>query len=282
MNGRVPGAALLTFLAGLPPAAPEQSALRHYEMDKDPAWRIELPAALAEVSGVAFAEDGRLYAHGDEQAAVFRIDLETRRVVDRFGLAGSAGILHGDFEDIHIMGDRVFLVTSDASVYEGRLADRGRLVAATRRTRGLGGGCEAEGMTADTATGSLLLLCKQVKSKRWKDQVVVLAVSTRSWQYEPKPRLLVPEQELEKATGSKRFSGSAITRHPRTGSYLLLAGPQRTFAEVDSKGQVLGGGKLGKAHRQPEGIAVAPDLTLLISDEGSGHPGTLTAYAWRP
>jgi hypothetical protein len=54
-------------------------------------------------------------------------------------------------------------------------------------------------------------------------------------------------------------------------------------AEVDTAGRVLGGGRLDpKRHRQPEGIAIAPDLTLLVSDEGAGKDATLTAYAWHP
>ena len=43
---------------------------------------------------------------------------------------------------------------------------------------------------------------------------------------------------------------------------------------------MLGGGRLNpKRHRQPEGLAVAPDLTLLISDEAAGARATITGYA---
>jgi hypothetical protein len=83
-------------------------------------------------------------------------------------------------------------------------------------------------------------------------------------------------------TGAKGFAGSAITRHPRTGTYLMLAGAQRAYAEIDSTGKVLGGGRLpAERHRQPEGIAIAPDLTLLISDEAAGRTATITGYAYR-
>jgi hypothetical protein len=63
----------------------------------------------------------------------------------------------------------------------------------------------------------------------------------------------------------------------------MIAGPQRVFAEVGTSGEVLGGGRLDKdRHQQPEGIAVAPDLTLLISDEASKGAAVITAYAYRP
>jgi hypothetical protein len=138
-------------------------------------------------------------------------------------------------------------------------------------------------MTWDPATESLLLLCKSTRSKRWKDSVVILAVSPDTWLFEERPRILVPEDRLEDVTGEKRFNGSGLTRHPRTGTYLLIAGPQRAFAEVSAAGEVLGGGRLDKdRHQQPEGIAVAPDLTLLIGDEAARDAAAITAYAYRP
>jgi hypothetical protein len=271
---------LALALAG--PAA-AQSALAGYDLAGEPAWRAELPKALAEISGLASAGDGSVYAHGDEQAAVFRFDLATRRPTERFGLGTRAGLLRGDFEDIQVIGRRVYLLTSEGVIYEAPLAGDGRVVEAVRRTAGFGGNCEAEGMAWDPDTKALLLLCKQVKSKRWKKQVVVLAVSAESWQVAPEPRMLIPESRLEEVTGARGFSGSAIARHPRTGTFILLAGPQRTYAEVDARGRVLGGGKLDKRrHPQPEGIAVTPELTLLISDESGSGPATIAAYARRP
>ncbi len=258
-------------------------AMAHYDLSGAAAWRAELPVDLAEVSGLAFTADGKLLAHGDEQAIVWRFDLSTRRVVARFALGDRGRVLIGDFEDIAVAGERLFLVTAEGVVYEGRIAPHGQTGQAARRTPGLGGGCEVEGMTWDESTRSLLLLCKTTRSKRWKNQVVILAVSTETWRFEPEPRILVDEARLEQVTGAKGFNGSALARHPRTGTYLLLAGPQQAYAEVNAAGDLLAGGRLDKArHRQPEGIAIAPDLTLLISDEAAGHDAAITAYAYRP
>ncbi len=45
---------------------------------------------------------------------------------------------------------------------------------------------------------------------------------------------------------------------------------------------VLGGARLAAdRHRQPEGIAIAPDGTPLISDEAAGKTATITGYACR-
>jgi uncharacterized protein YjiK len=63
-------------------------------------------------------------------------------------------------------------------------------------------------------------------------------------------------------------------------SLVLVAGPQVAFAELSLTGEVLSSGGLDrKAHRQPEGLAFAPDGTLLVSDEGGGKRATLSGYA---
>jgi hypothetical protein len=264
-------------------AAQTGRALPHYDLERGAAWQEKLPSSLAEVSGLAFSSDGRLLAHGDERGVVWRYDLESRRPAGRFGLRDHGGVLRADFEDVTVVDERLFLVTGTGAIYEGRIVPDGQIGRAARRVRGLGGACEVEGMTWDPATESLLLLCRNTRTKRWKDSVAILAVSPDTWRFERRPRILVPEDRLRIVTGEKQFEGSALTRHPRTGTYLLVAGPQRTFAEVSAAGEVLGGGRLDQnRHGQPEGIAVGPDLTLLVSDEATRGQAAITAYAYRP
>jgi hypothetical protein len=273
---------LLGFGAAGCAVAQSPGALSHYDPAGPASHRIALPADLAEISGLAYTPDGRLLAHGDEQAVVYQIDWTSGRPEKRFGIGGPGGPLLGDFEDIEVVGDRVFLVTSKGEILEGREGGDGETEPPLRRGHGLGGACEVEGMTWDDGSQSLLLLCKQAMGKRWKGQVVILAVSPETGEFEPEPRLVIPEAELQRVTGAKTFAGSAITRHPRSGTYLMLAAGQRVYAEIDSTGKVLGGGKLSaQRHRQPEGIAIAPDLTLLISDEAAGRTATITGYAYR-
>jgi uncharacterized protein YjiK len=263
-------------------SAQSPGGLSHYDPAGPASHRIALPADLAEISGLAYTPDGRLLAHGDEQAVVYQIDLASGRPVKRFGIGGPSGPLLGDFEDILVVGDRIFLVTSQGEILEAREGGDGETKPPLRRGRGLGGACEVEGMTWDEGSRSLLLLCKQAKGKQWRGQVVILAVSSETGEFEPEPRLVIPEAELQRVTGAKSFAGSAITRHPRSGTYLMLAAAQRAYAEIDSTGKVLGGGRLSaQRHRQPEGIAIAPDLTLLISDEAAGRTATITGYAYR-
>jgi hypothetical protein len=137
-------------------------------------------------------------------------------------------------------------------------------------------------MSWDEASASMLLLCKQTRGRRWKDQLVILAVNPATGEFAPEPRLTASQTDLRRVTGAKHFAGSAMVRHPRSRTWILVDGPEHAFAEIDSTGKVLGGGRFaGKLHRQPEGLAIAPDLTLLISDEAAGGTATITGYASR-
>ena len=270
-------ALLVTGAAGRDPALP------HYALDGKPTSEVHLDKSLREISGIAFTADGRLLAHGDEHGLVWQLDPGSGKVLKRFGLGRAGHVLKGDFEDIQVVNGRVFLVTSGGEIVAGSEGADGAVVSTANVAEELQGACEVEGLAWDEPTHAFLLLCKEVVSRRWRDAVIVLGVNSETWQLEPKPRMIIPEHDLERATGTKGFHGSAMVRHPRTGTYLLLAGPEKAYAEVDAAGRVLGGGKLdGKHHRQPEGIAIAPDLSLLISDEGGGKDATLATYAWHP
>jgi uncharacterized protein YjiK len=277
---------VLLLALGLSACAEAQSAggagLRQYDLAGPPSVRIDLPRELAEVSGIAYTPDGRLLAQGDERAVIYQIDLPSGKVVKRFAIGDAGGPLHGDFEDIQVVGDRVFLVSSAGVLIEAREGRDGETVPGVRRTRGLGGACEVEGLSWDQPSSSMLLLCKRAQGKRWKDQLVILAVNPSTGEFEPEPRLTVSHADLKRATGVKGFAGSAMVRQLRSGSLILVSGPTRAYAEIDSSGKVLGGGKLSaKRHRQPEGLAIASDLTLLISDEAAGAKATITGYATR-
>jgi hypothetical protein len=275
----------LVLCLALPAAAQVDrgSALAHYDLAGPPAWRAALPNPLSEVSGLAATPSGQLLAHGDERAVIWRFDPVRRRTSARFGLGARGHLLRGDFEDIARVGERLFLVTEGGEIFEGRTAPDGTVGPGRRRTFGLGRGCAAEGLAWDAPSRSLLMLCKTARTERWKDHLIVLAISIDSWRFENRPRLLVPSAAIQGVTGHRHFHGTALVRHPRTGSYLVLAGPEHAFVELSPSGAVLGGGRLDHdLYRQPEGMAVGPDLTLFISDEARGHTAHITAYAFRP
>jgi hypothetical protein len=280
---------------GIAPLPTPGSTLAHYRFDDPPVWRVELPRELDEISGLAFSPDGRLFAHGDNRGIIWQLDPRTGRILKRFALAigptmqpymgkrPRPDVVTGDFEDIQIVGERFFLLSSNGVLVEFREGQDGGRVPYQWFDTGLSRSCELEGLTYDGSTRSLLLLCKHAYPKAWHRQIVVLAWSIDRRRLDREPRLLVPESSVARLSGVAEFHGSALAVAPESGALVMIAGPQRRIIEVSPSGEVVAGKALKpKLHRQPEGLTFMPDRTMLISDEaGGGHP-TLTAYAYRP
>jgi uncharacterized protein YjiK len=273
------------------PAPAPRGVLGRYDLAGAPSWQTRLPKDLDEISGLAFTGDGRLFAQGDQDATIWQLDARTGRVLKSFTVASGKddpdmgkksgkNTLAGDIEDIQIVGDRFFLVSSNGVLIEFREGADGGSVPYTAHDTGLGDTCEIEGLAHDRASQSLLILCK-IPHKQYKDQVVVFEWPLGGGATAKTPRIRVDYSKLA-GTGSSSFHGSALALAPDGKSLVLIAGPQEAFAELSLDGEVLSSGGLDrKAHRQPEGLAFAPDGTLLMSDEGAGKRATLSGYSPR-
>ena len=264
-----------------------------YDLASPPSSQVRLPAELREISGLAVSPDGRVFAHGDENATVYQLDPQSGRVTKRFSLAASGsdpdlgkkstgGRLAGDFEDIAIVGERFYLVTSNGVLLEFAEGRDGASVPYRAYPSGLEQVCEVEGLAHDPSTQSLLLLCKTMREKSERQQVAIYAWSLAERTSGDTPRLAVPWSALAPVTGGKGFNGSAVALAPSGGSLLMLAGPQQLFAEVGSDGALLRGGSMDQATvPQPEGLAFLPDGTLLVASEGGKGEAVLARYSPR-
>lgn len=303
----VGGAAAVAYAGGVGSRTEAAGGwIDRYGLDGAPTWEVTLPDELMEVSGLAFTADGRLFAHGDEDATVWELDPRSGEVRKSFALASDGdepaqdddgkkekkgkkrpsarpGVMAGDFEDIEIVGDQFFLVTSDGVLHEFAEGEDGGRVPSTARSTGLGESCEVEGLTYDASARALLLLCKEnLPKKSAPDRVIVRAWSLDDGRLEPEPRIAVDYAALAEGTGEEAFKGSAMALMPNERSLVLVAGPQQAFAEIAADGRVVAAGALDReVHRQPEGVAFAPDGTLLIANEGAGGQPSLSGYAPR-
>jgi hypothetical protein len=290
---RLTAALVLLSFAGCRGQVRQAGTLARYHLDGAPAWQVELPDELREISGLAADGRGRVFAHGDEEATVYELDPRSGRVLKRFGLApGSAGPdlgkkaradrVAGDFEDLAIAGDRFFLVTSNGILLEFAEGAADSLVPYAVHDTGLGPYCEIEGLAHDAAVGSLLILCKEIRPKAERDRVALYAWSLAARTLEPAPRLSVPYAALARVTGARAFNGSAVAVAPDGRSLVMVAGPQRVYAGVAADGRTVEGGAL--AHDvlpQPEGLTFLRDGTLLVSSEGGRGAAVLAGYVAR-
>lgn len=268
-------------------------ALARYDLGGSPTWRVQLPDELREISGLATAPDGRVFAHGDEDATIYQIDPRAGTITKRFTLAPTGndpdlgkkaadGRLTGDFEGLAIAGDRFYLVTSTGVLLEFGEGEDGAAVPYTAHPTALEKTCEVEGVDHDPAGKGLVLLCKTMRQKSERQQVAAYTWSPAERSLSDGPSWAVPWSGLEQVTRGREFNGSGLALTPGGDSFALIAGPQQLFAEVTTDGRPVAGGALDKqAQPQPEGIAFLQDGTLLVSSEGGKGAASLSGYAAR-
>jgi len=244
-----------------------------------PKGRWVLPPDLWEVSGLAMTDDGRLLAHDDERARIVEIDYRSGRIVKSFRFGPRMPL--GDFEGLAIAGTRVFLVTSAGVLYEGREGRDGEAVPYRTIATNAGARCEVEGLAWEPRDRSLLFLCKTPRLRELLGAITVLRWSVDQSRWMVPDRIIIPlGKDLRKMFGSE-FRGSDLARDPKSGHYLAVAGIDHAVVELslDGGGKVLSAGRLGRHHPQAEGVAVAVDGTVLVSDEGGKAAARLTVYA---
>ena len=309
----MPYASALPLLASLLAAAAGAAALLQYDLSSPPARQIVLPRELTEVSGLAVDAQGRLLAHGDEAAVVHEVDPRTGAIARSWtirggadvgsgggegkskkgdgkkgkkdgggksagGAGGAGGALRGDFEDIAVVDGTVWLATSDGLLYETRLEDG----TATRHDTGLARACEVEGLAWDPGPRRFVLLCKTPRLAAWRGHVVAVAWDPAARRLDARPRFAVPYTSLARVTGARAFGASALARLPDGSGWVMVAGPENAWAQIGPTGQLRRGGRLGASfHRQPEGLVVLRDGTLLVADEAGTRRPTLSAYSPR-
>jgi hypothetical protein len=246
----------------------ERLAAARAGVPDEPVARWELPAMLAEISGLAITPDGRLLAHGDETGEVFEIDYRTGLVVKRFGIGDPP--VTDDFESIALHDTTITLVTSSARLYQFAEGANGARVPYTSRDLALDDGChEFEGAVFSPDGGTLTLACKARRGKG-ADGLLLYRIAVGDGAPGGLERIEV---------GRKKFSPSDITIRPDNGNYLLIAGPQQGYLELTPAGAVVVARALPKRHPQAEGLAVTRDGLLLIADEAASGRASLTVYA---
>ena len=242
-----------------------------------PAQQQRLPDQLREISGLAVAPDGRLFAHDDEHAVIYQLDAARGAIVKSFSLGNEA--LTGDFEGLALSPDGAFwMTTSQGRLYRFTEGANGAHVSFETFDSGLDEICEVEGLAYVPSEESLILACKQNHARRVRDEI-----SLYRWQFSgaAQPWRALPEADIARAAGVEHFRPSSIEFDSASSRIILLSARDGALAELGPDGALLAARALA-GHAQPEGAAVLPDGSLVISDEASGGRPALTRYARTP
>jgi uncharacterized protein YjiK len=238
-----------------------------------------MPSELREISGIALTADGRLLAHGDEVARVYVLNPRRGVVLKKFTVGSGPA---GDFEGITVAGSDIYLLTSNGNLYrfsEG--ANEANVRYSMIDTR-LGKECEFEGVAFERDSAWLLLPCKRVSKKLPRGQLIIYRWRLQATDSARLTMLTVPLTQVIGGNDWKGFHPSDIAVDPATGNYVLISSQEKALVEITPAGSVERSESLPGKHHQPEGVAITSDNILIISDEATKRPASITLYRWRP
>jgi hypothetical protein len=255
-----------------------------YDMNK-PSEIVYLPALLNEVSGISFLKGNSFVLEEDEHGLLYIYNFTKREVSNGYRFADN-----GDYEDVCVLGDRVYVLKSNGDLYGMRLSELGRSAAEQVKTK-LSSANDCEGLCAD-ASGDLWIACKgsaaldgsnivgmralykfQMGKRKLKKNPVLLNEELVS--------LIKPANNV--ACSEASFAPSGIARHPLTGDFYVLAHKGKCLLVLDASFGIKAKYCLDKKlFRQPEGICFAPNGDLYITNEADGEQATILLFRMLP
>lgn len=233
-----------------------------------PGKIFDLPDLLKEISGIAISGKNTLLCVQDELGVVFEYDTQTE---DISGIYRFTDI--GDFEDIAVVGNEVFVLRSDGAIFRfNRHNFDGKVSKYMVPVNCL----NLEGLEYNPASGQLYLACKDALFDQPGHDRVVYAIHPDKQEL-PSVLLTINGESIKQALTEKlpgtdvakaRINPSAVAVHPRTGELYVLSASGRMIAVYE-------GEKLknvfplpAEIYYKPEGLAFAPSGDLYISSEG--------------
>ena len=261
--------ALTAFSAIAVAAAPvmDGASVSAY-LRQTPAKQFYLPEGLTEISGLAVASNNTVYAHDDNYAIVYEVDLSSAKTLKAFALGNPT--VKADFEDIAVRGGYVYLLTSDGRLFEAPVGENRKRVLYNAYDTGVGVHCEADGLANGPAEGDFLILCKKTHEVGFKDRLVIYSWNLHARTPVATPWLNVSLDGLVEKLDQGNFHPSAFVWRRDRGTLLIVSAKGHSAIEIDQHGRLVDRIKLDKEeHPQPEGLALMADGRLVLSDEGS-------------
>ena len=241
---------------------------------KKPINTFVLGEHLHEVSGLALDASGYLVANNDELAKSYLVSPVDGSTLKSFEFKEGERSILGDFEGIAQDGAMTWLINSQGILFRATQGNARINIFDT----GLETLCEVEGLALWRLKQSLVIACKKNRTKQFGRHATLFLWSLDTHSLNPVP-LTISRKTLKKRFGIRKFhpSGIAVTRD---GSRLMVLSSRRpALAILDTEGALVDARKLRrKYHRQPEGITLLPNGTLVIADEGKSGNATLGLY----
>jgi len=265
-----------------------------YDM-KLPSNKFQMNNTLNEISGIAYEEHTeRIFAVNDEVGRVYILDAKDGSIQDKKKFAGP-----GDYEDICVHRDRLFVLKSNGKIYVMNSNDFS-LIREVKTDLSISN--DVEGMCYDPETARLLLACKGSPDLKMfnfnKKTKTVFSFNPVNDVLNKTPVLKIDTEDLENfvkkySKGKKKkikkklnrvedVAPSAIAVHPIENKIYVLSSVGKLLLVYNRDNSIehvvfLDSDILA----QPEGMSFASNGDMLISNERKGRKANILKFEYK-
>jgi hypothetical protein len=232
--------------------------------------KFNMPSSLLEISGIAFhnMNSDTVYSIQDEDGKLFRQRWDVQKQKNmKFAPKG-------DYEDLAILRDKVFVLKSSGSLFSFDFSEsvkkESNLVKEMKHVVPKG---EYESLYADSETNKLYILCKNCTEDKKNKQVTgyILNYDLVQDSIIGRETFHVDLSALKEINTKLKTSSSpsALTRNPRTREWFILSSANKLLIVTDEQWKIKAAHHLNSStFNQPEGLAFDKNFNLFISNEG--------------
>lgn len=254
----------------------KKDSLLHYDFAK-PDEKMELGEHLHEISGMSWVpEKEMMFAENDEKGRIITVDFKNRNdnvAEEKFGGKG-------DYEDIVYKDNVIYMLVSTGSVI--KVNNLGGEATTEEYTLPSKGNNEFETMYLDEDRNSLILLCKECAGEKKTEIRTAWRFDLSTNSFAAEPAYIMQVNEVRELINDKEalFKPSAAAINPADGKLYIVASVGKLLVIADKTTgkpeQVI---RLDETlYNQPEGMTIAPNGDIYISNEGGTGVATILKF----
>ena len=251
----------------------------HYNFSE--SLPIKLDLKIKEISGVVWDNHkDEFIAHNDESGTIFYLDKNNGGIIREFQFSPSKG----DYEDIAIAGNDVFVLRSDGMLYRIVTDSSGRQKSFDLGKLQLSGKDDFETLYYDADRRALILICKNCSSDD-KKVVSAYAYYPDSIGFVKKPLYSIDVAKVKELSPreTSRFQPSAARIHPVLKKLFILSSASNQLVIADPNGNVEGVYMLAqKSFPQAEGLTFKTNGEMFIANEAVSSKAELLKFRYIP
>ena len=268
---------LCIFLIGCKPKRFIYKSPPHYDFSR--VLPLKLDLKIREISGIVWDNHkDQFIAHNDEKGILFYLDKNNAGIVKEFQFSTSKG----DYEDIAIVKNDVYVLRSDGMLYKIVTDSAGSQKSFDLGKIEMSGQADFETLYYDPERNALILLCKNCSGDD-KKLVSAYAYYPDSVGFVNKPIYSIDVAKVKELSPreTSRFQPSAARIHPVLKKLFILSSASNQLVIADMEGNVEGVYMLAKKlFPQAEGLAFKTNGDMYISNEAVSSKAELLKFPY--